>query len=834
MPTSKLQSAARKHVTSACLFCRRKKVRCDGNTPVCANCETAKQQCTYNRESDGRKSGSRRSVSALAARLEALEERRQSRELDTVRAKCSLSTLSQDTDNEIKGDESYGQEQLYAEDISNSGSESANPITPGLGHSPDSRTFRYPANPQQSQLDVQFEPFSIHVEGSNTAHNAVTRHGQYDAIANSASPEPWVIDVGVTSTENYHRPPGTQIHYDIAEDSGNQTNQLCPSIGQSEPRLLNIGRSHPGPTSNKLESSHTNELMDRLADRMGSFQIAEDGQLRYFGATSNLHILHNGMLSLSRSRTQSIRQDGAAALQRAGLAQHVVSPGIEFYLERLYFTWEDPAIHVVDEEMYFSQKARWQADHEDTPYYSETLKNAICAIGACLTSRSDFNSPLAVAKMFTSKARVLLDIEMDSPSVATVQALVIMSASEAAFTRDARGWLYSGEFIDEILGDQGTHNEMSNTIGRPSKAQDRESHRTWTRFGDRRDPPDVDRGLDHDFSSSPPSIRLYDPIELCTDSNVSLAEMMGKLSRKLYSEKTCSGHELELLVAEVESMCRSWLADLPEELAIDLGDNKRIYVPHVLQLHMQFYAIRILAHRPLFAANVAVHGQEPEISSSQARQTCFDAAQMLVRILETYRRQHTLRRVNVQMVHLVFTASLTYVFETCTSTGTRLQTAMTSLQVCTQALTEIGQAFRNATRALELIICIKRDWHKSSHSEPPKRSALFSASHQSTEQERRNSMASLVPAILTDVGSAHVDLGTFGTSTLSVVRNTEMLSTDGDLYTDSEGVPGFTDYRAIPVPADDELVLAHDGLDILHSLEHVDYSIQGGGGSPHP
>lgn len=33
---------------------------------------------------------------------------------------------------------------------------------------------------------------------------------------------------------------------------------------------------------------------------------------------------------------------------------------------------------------------------------------------------------------------------MDSPSVATVQALVILSALEAAFTRDARGWLYSG------------------------------------------------------------------------------------------------------------------------------------------------------------------------------------------------------------------------------------------------------------------------------------------------------------------------------------------------------------------------------------------------------
>lgn len=55
--------------------------------------------------------------------------------------------------------------------------------------------------------------------------------------------------------------------------------------------------------------------------------------------------------------------------------------------------------------------------------------------------------PEPAAEFFSSRAKALLDIEMDSPTVATVQALVIMSASEAAFTRDARGWLYSGEWL---------------------------------------------------------------------------------------------------------------------------------------------------------------------------------------------------------------------------------------------------------------------------------------------------------------------------------------------------------------------------------------------------
>lgn len=74
-----------------------------------------------------------------------------------------------------------------------------------------------------------------------------------------------------------------------------------------------------------------------------------------------------------------------------------------------------------------------------------------CAVGACLTSRTDLGMPEPAAEFFSMRAKTLLEIEMDSPTIATVQALVVMSASEAAFTRDARGWLYSGELINPKL-----------------------------------------------------------------------------------------------------------------------------------------------------------------------------------------------------------------------------------------------------------------------------------------------------------------------------------------------------------------------------------------------
>lgn len=71
-----------------------------------------------------------------------------------------------------------------------------------------------------------------------------------------------------------------------------------------------------------------------------------------------------------------------------------------------------------------------------------------CAIGASLATGEREAGQIPSPEFFSARAKALLDVEMDSPSVATVQALVIMSATEAAFTRDARGWLYSGRMAN--------------------------------------------------------------------------------------------------------------------------------------------------------------------------------------------------------------------------------------------------------------------------------------------------------------------------------------------------------------------------------------------------
>ena len=125
---------------------------------------------------------------------------------------------------------------------------------------------------------------------------------------------------------------------------------------------------------------------------------------------------------------------------------------------------------------------------------------------------------------------------------------------------------------------------------------------------------------------------------------------------------------------------------------------------------MQFYAISILLHRPFFSQSLSTPHSSPTNGFENPRAICIAAAQSIVRLLRTYRKQHTLRRTNVHIVHLVFTASLICIFNAYSNSNSSDAHSLKDLQFCCQALGEIGEAFQNSMRALEVVICIKREW----------------------------------------------------------------------------------------------------------------------------
>lgn len=130
-----------------------------------------------------------------------------------------------------------------------------------------------------------------------------------------------------------------------------------------------------GHDADERSSEASTDIEGILSARMGSLRIAEDGQLRYYGPTSNLNVQSNGVQSLSRSMIRDVASEGRGVLQKLGL-DHPVSFSLEDHLAKLYFAWEDPAIHIIDEQCFVTEKRRCQ-DGATSSYYSETLNNAM-------------------------------------------------------------------------------------------------------------------------------------------------------------------------------------------------------------------------------------------------------------------------------------------------------------------------------------------------------------------------------------------------------------------------------------------------------------------------
>ncbi|KAB5531369.1 fungal-specific transcription factor domain-containing protein [Coniochaeta sp. 2T2.1] len=707
-----------KHISSACLSCRRRKIKCDGNE-ICSNCALSKLDCVYNAEADLRRASAKENANNLRARLAQLEEVLRKNNIEvpipeqtdpnsrSSRAARSQRSHSGTLSSEDR-DESAGKlmDRQRAEDSQDGNEPGRSSMSPMHGPSPLSETMP----------PVAERPTVGH--GFSSSDVATGEYNRFDASAQNA----------------------------FSMQSLGDNSFRATSLPRSEPSV----DSMPAMDFNSSQadvSDDEGDITHFLAARMGSLRIAEDGQLRYYGPTSNLHVHPDGFHSLQRSSIRHVATEGGAVLRQLGL-DHEVRLDLEVHLARIYFSWEDPAIHVVDEATYFAEKQRWVSGDKSSPYYSETLNNAICAVGACLATSDCLDLPQPAPEFFSARAKALLDVEMDSPTVATVQALVIMSASEAAFTRDARGFLYSG-MASRLSTDLGLHLDLTRHNGRhllsPHDLEIRQMafwgvfihDNMWRLYVGRPwgiDIPDItvakplavlDDIRGKTWSPYPkangqsiiPEGGIYFPLEACTAANVGLCEHMQRINTGLYSGRRMELPSLVEFLSDMRKSLSAWEETLPASLRIDPSRADTPYVPAVLQLHMQYYATLIALYRPYLSSQLnrvcdAIGTHEQQAALREAHAECIAAAHKTAETLRCYQKQHSLIRSNVQIVHIIFTASLVLIYHFCTRPFPESQASLDDLQFCCQSLGEVGQSYGNAKRALEVIITIKTEWQR--------------------------------------------------------------------------------------------------------------------------
>ena len=192
-------------------------------------------------------------------------------------------------------------------------------------------------------------------------------------------------------------------------------------------------------------------LEREISGKMGELRV-EGGSVRFIGGTSNLLFLDPEL-----SAPQSLTTTPEALYQRqedvlTSWTSVTKNAELIFHLLNMYFTWHYPYFTTLSRTLFFRDFSKGRREHvsRKPTYCTSLLVNAMLALGCHFTSwpearASPEDSATAGDHFFKEAKRLIVDNdEFESPSLATVQALALMSVREAGCGREAKGWIYSG------------------------------------------------------------------------------------------------------------------------------------------------------------------------------------------------------------------------------------------------------------------------------------------------------------------------------------------------------------------------------------------------------
>ncbi|KAL4965206.1 transcription factor domain-containing protein [Aspergillus stella-maris] len=538
--------------------------------------------------------------------------------------------------------------------------------------------------------------------------------------------------------------------------------QLSQDIAQQPGVLLQQAQNEREEDSDSGEEDEAEkDVIEQISHRIGTLKIAGDGHLRFFGATSNLNLVDvSATQQRQRPDARTVRHDGQDILNHLRVGQSV-DQALEDHLLELYFTWQNCSTYVVDKEMYYTARRNWREDLDDTPFYSEVLTNAMCAIGSAFEARyhpTFITFPKSLSEFFADRAKALLEIELDSPCVATVQALVILSCHEGASNRDARGWLYSGMSM-RLAFDLGLHLDMTPYVERGDMSAFEADVRRIAFWGSyaadhfwgfylgrpfRMNAGDITvpkpaSGLTvgkegtwypYGLPSNQETFSgeaLKNPNELISRQFAVLWEIISPLGHVLYGCSDIPRHELQRFCHRVTDDLFAWRANLPSILDVDLNDDTTPRLPHLLMLHLQYHQIVIFTHRP-WVSKSYIQPRAPRQGPgyTHARRMVIESSIAIARLLHIYEKHYSFRRMNNQVVSMIFSAALILLYVTISTTPSASKARASQfanlglegngaemvayLNLCFRALDELGQSFENAKRTRDFLVSLQRRW----------------------------------------------------------------------------------------------------------------------------
>lgn len=197
---------------------------------------------------------------------------------------------------------------------------------------------------------------------------------------------------------------------------------------------LDLGHSETSPDFEALCVAFEGALSTEEA-----LNYEGDGEFRYFGPTSGrLQFMCDSASEQSQVvpqlQSDAISTDAAAINPRAEMNRRIlaeddsgilISEELKSELTNLYFTWQNPWLLVLDENLY------WESLKTGGRYWSPLLENCILALGSRFTDstevRTDPDDTNSAGQFFFDRAEVYLSYELKYPSITTIQSLFLLS-----------------------------------------------------------------------------------------------------------------------------------------------------------------------------------------------------------------------------------------------------------------------------------------------------------------------------------------------------------------------------------------------------------------------
>ncbi|KAI7898774.1 fungal-specific transcription factor domain-containing protein [Cokeromyces recurvatus] len=399
----------------------------------------------------------------------------------------------------------------------------------------------------------------------------------------------------------------------------------------------------------------------------------ENGQVRYLGRSSGYYLLQNSK-TYSNGAFHFTNYGKRSQLQKTRRSTNVdpleLPPkDLSEHLLRLYFKHFYPFLPLFYKRQLFST-----VDNPAIDPVAPLLLNAVYAVASRISPdtrvRSDPDSPDTAGDIFFERAEKLLDESYDTPSISTVQALLLLASHQHGVMKSARAWLYSGMAF-RMAQDLGLHRDCTHWNISPEECERRRRVFWCCYIVDRlasamygRASTFEERDCDVPF----PSIDDDDPIQDDDQHSFSLldaftnlikvCDILGHVLKNIYyvhSLQYTGTRQTDTILLALNKKLHQWYDQLPDSLQIKKDEPLPSIA--ICQLHMIYHTVVILLHRPFIPGpdQILIPTLLPCAS------VCLAAADAILSVTNSMLAEKKLRYVFNYAVYYIFTSSIIFI-----------------------------------------------------------------------------------------------------------------------------------------------------------------------------